>query len=195
VTISKVYQSSGNLKVLKPSSQNWSTSMTFRSTTQLLSVGGLLLIASAVSTPTGSAEELRNHDLCRQATPYPPEQLDREGHTLIMGMDSCETVEGVTKGAIWQSFGMWEWDGPKAKEMTGWAIGRKLGAIQVCNELPEKATLELVLTDGKVTGWKASGQCVVTLATGHFTSMLGKTWYWDVKSTGLLTSDNDSVIK
>ncbi len=149
--------------------------MSFCSTNRLM--GALSLIALAASAPAVSAEELRNRDLCRQATPYPPEQLDRAGHTLVMGTDSCETVEGVTKGTIWQDFGMWEWDGSKAKEMTGWGVGRKLGATQVCNELPEKATLELIMSDGKVTGWKASGQCVVTMGTGDFASMVGKTWY------------------
>lgn len=156
---------------------------------------GLSAFALGLGAPDAVAQELRNHDLCRQATPYPPEQLDRDGHTLIMGTDSCETVEGVTKGAVWQDFGMWEWDGPKAKELAGWAVGRKPGATQTCNELPEKAMLELVMTDGKVTGWKASGQCLVTMGTGDYASMVGKTWYWSVQSTGLYTSENFSVIK
>jgi hypothetical protein len=33
-----------------------------------------------------TAQELRNHDLCRQTTPFLPEPLgDREGHTLVAG--------------------------------------------------------------------------------------------------------------
>jgi hypothetical protein len=162
---------------------------------QFVSTFALSAVALALLAPGAVADELHNHDLCRQATPYPPEQLDRDGHTLLMGTDSCETVEGVTKGTTWQDFGMWEWDGPKAKELAGWAVGRKTGATQACNELPEKATLELVMTDGKVTGWKASGQCVVTMGTGDFASMVGKTWYWSVKSTGQYTSENFSTLK
>jgi hypothetical protein len=160
-----------------------------------LHVGSLSTVVLAMANPGAVAQELRNHDLCRQATPYSPEQLDRDGHTLNMGSDSCETVEGVTKGAVWQSFSMWEWDGPKAKEVDGWAVGRKTGATQACHELPEKATLELVMTDGKVTGWKASGQCLVTMGTGEFASMVGKTWYWNDTSTGPMTSENNSIIK
>ena len=36
--------------------------------------------------------------------PYPLEQLgDRDGHAMNSGMDSCETVEGVTKGPFGQA--------------------------------------------------------------------------------------------
>ena len=111
------------------------------------------------------------------------------------GMDSCETVEGVTKGAIWTTYIMWEWDGPKAKELAGWAVGRKTGATQTCQDIPEKGTIELIMTDGKVTGWTASGQCVVTMGTGDFASMAGKTWFWNAKPTGPMTYENNSTIK
>src|SRR6202046_5557382 len=68
-------------------------------------------LAFSAFGPRAGAQELRNHDLCRQTSTYPPEQLgDRDGHMLNSGMDSCETVEGVTKGAIWTSYIMWEWD-------------------------------------------------------------------------------------
>ena len=154
------------------------------------------LLAFAAFAPSGAAQELRNHDLCRQTGTYPPEPLgDRDGHTMSSGLDSCETVEGVTKGTIWTGYIIWEWDGPKAKELAGWGVGRKLGATQTCQDLPEKGTIELTMTDGKVTGWTASGQCVVTMGTGDFASMAGKTWYWNAKPTGPMTYENNSTIK
>ena len=56
-------------------------------------------LALAALAPGAVAQELQNHDLCRQTSTYPPEQLgDRDGHMLNYGLDSCETVEGVTKG-------------------------------------------------------------------------------------------------
>lgn len=61
-------------------------------------------------------------------------------------------MEGVTEGTIWTNYGMYEWDGPKAKELAGWAVGRKFGATQTCQDIPEKGTIELVMTDGKVAG-------------------------------------------
>jgi hypothetical protein len=82
-----------------------------------------------------------------------------------------------------------------AKELAGWAVGRKVGATQTCQDIPEKGTIELVMTDGKVTGWTASGQCVVTMGTGDFASMAGKTWYWNAKPTGPMTSEINSTIK
>ena len=114
---------------------------------------------------------------------------------LNYGLDSCETVEGVTKGAVWTSYIVWEWDGPKAKELAGWSVGRKDGATQACQEIPEKGTNELIMTDGKVTGWTASGQCVVTMGTGDFASMAGKTWYWNAKPTGPMTYEIMSTVK
>ena len=153
-------------------------------------------LAFAAFAPGAVAQELRNHDLCRQTSTYPPEQLgDRDGHMLNSGLDSCETVEGVTKGAVWTGYVMWEWDGPKAKELAGWAVGRKAGATQTCQDIPEKGTNELIITDGKVTGWTASGQCVVTMATGDFASMAGKTWYWNAKPTGPMTYEIHSTVK
>ena len=101
--------------------------------------GGLSAIGLALATPNAVAQELHNHDLCRQTSTYPPEQLgDHDGHILNYGSDSCETVEGVTKGAVWTTYIMWEWDGPKAKELAGWAVGRKVGATQTCQDIPEK---------------------------------------------------------
>jgi hypothetical protein len=163
-----------------------------------LRFGGLASAALgfAAFSSGASAQELRNHDLCRQTTPFLPEQLgDREGHTLVAGGNSCETVEGVTKGAIWTDYSMWEWDGPKAKELAGWAVGRKNGATQTCQDLTEKGTIELVMTNGKVTGWTSSGQCVVTMATGDWASMAGKTWHWIDTPTGTITSEIHSTVK
>ena len=53
-----------------------------------LSFSGLAAaaLAFAAFAPSAVAQELRNHDLCRQTSIYPPEQLgDRDGHMLNMG--------------------------------------------------------------------------------------------------------------
>ena len=65
----------------------------------------------AAFAPSVIAQELRNHDLCRHTSTYPPEQLgDRDGHMLNSGLESPQTVEGVTKGTVWTGYVMWEWD-------------------------------------------------------------------------------------
>ena len=156
--------------------------------------GSLAAIALALGVLSAGAQELRNHDLCRQVTPYSQEQLgDRDGHMLSVGSDNCETVEGVTKGAVWNSQTVWEWNGTKAKEVAGWCVGRKPGAITTCQDTD--ATIELILTDGKVTGWTASGHSPVTMATGDWAFLNGKTWYWTAKPTGLYTFEINSEVK
>jgi hypothetical protein len=158
--------------------------------------GSLSAIALTLGISSTGAQEMKNHDLCRQGGTYPLEQLgDRDGHGISSGTDSCETVEGVTKGAVWTGFIMWEWDGPKAKEVAGWGIGRKDGATQVCQDLTEKGQSELVIKDGKVTDWAASGQCVITMGTKDWASMVGKTWYWNAKPTGQMTYEIHSEVK
>jgi len=157
--------------------------------------GSLSAIALALSASSAGAQELRNHDLCRQSRAYTPEELGN-GHIISEGLDSCETVEGVTKGAIWTSYGVWESDDGKTfKEVAGWAIGRKPGSTNVCQEMTIYGTSEPVTTDGKVTGWTASGQCTVTLSTGDWASLSGKTWYWTATSTGPMTYEIHSEVK
>ena len=99
-----------------------------------------------------------------------------------MSEHSCETVEGVTKGAVWHPLSMWEWDGTKAKELSGYGVGRKAGATTTYQDA--EGTVELMVTDGKVTGWTASGHSPVTMATGDWASFNGKTWFWTAKPTG-----------
>src|SRR5271169_3148903 len=109
-----------------------------------LYVSGLSAIALTLGTLSAGAQELRNHDLCRQS-------------------------RGVTQGAIWTSYGMWEADDKgMMKDRGGWAIGRKPGSINICQDITETGTGEPVLTDGKVTGWTSSGQCRITVSTGDW---------------------------
>ena len=115
---------------------------------------------------------------------------------MLESQDRCETVEGVTKGAIWTSYGVWESaDGATFKELAGWAIGRKPGSTTVCQDAIEYGTSQPVMTDGKVTGWRASGQCAVTLSTGDWASLSGKTWHWTAVSTGPMTYEIHSEVK
>ena len=44
-------------------------------------------VVSAACAPSAVAQDLLNHDLCRQTSTYPPEQLgDRDGHILNYGV-------------------------------------------------------------------------------------------------------------
>jgi quercetin dioxygenase-like cupin family protein len=156
--------------------------------------GSLSAITLALGAPSAVAQELHNHDICRNVTTFGPEQLgDRDGHSLTMAQDSCETVEGVTKGAVWHELSMLEWDGTKAKVLSGYGVGRKAGATTTYQDA--EGTVELIVTDGKVTGWTGSGHAPVTMATGDWASFNGKTWFWTGKSTGPYTFEINSTLK
>ena len=154
----------------------------------------LIAIALELGVASAVAQELSNHDICHRVAFLPPDPLgDHDGHSLGMTQDNCETVEGVAKGAVWNNYSMWEWNGTKAKELAGYGVARKAGATTTFRDID--GTLELTLTDGKITGWTASGVSVVTMGTGDWASFTGKKWHWATKSTGLMTSEADSTLQ
>jgi hypothetical protein len=150
---------------------------------KLLCFGSLSAIAFALAVPSATAQELHGHNVCRGVGPSTPEQLgDREGHALSIGQESCQTTEGPAAGAVVTGTSMWEWDGPKAKELSGYGVARMPGptfAYQITD-----GTLEVTMTDGKPSGWTASGHAIATLATGSWASFNGKKGEWTAKSTG-----------
>ena len=76
-----------------------------------------------------TAQELHGHQVCRAVGAFTPEQLgDREGHALSSGESSCQATEGPFAGAVVTETSMLEWDGPKAKELSGYGVARKPGA-------------------------------------------------------------------
>ena len=57
-----------------------------------------LAAAALAFAPSTVAQELHNHDLCRQTGTYPPEQLgDHDGHMLNYGLDSWTEGERVSR--------------------------------------------------------------------------------------------------
>jgi hypothetical protein len=154
----------------------------------------LSAIVFALAAPTATAQELHGHILCRQVGAFTPEQLgDREGHALSMTQSSCQTTEGPLAGAVQTETNMWEWDGPKAKELSAYGVARKPGATFTFQH-PD-GTLEVTMTDGKPSGWTASGHGIVTLATGSWASLNGKTYEWTGKGTGPNVFEGDYTFK
>jgi hypothetical protein len=151
-------------------------------------------IAFAPSVPSATAQELHSHNICRDLGAFTPEQLgDREGHALSIGQSSCQTTEGPGAGAVQTETNMWEWDGLKAKELSGYGVARKPGATFAFQHTD--GTLEVTMTDGKPSGWTASGHGIVTLATGSWASFNGKTYEWTGKGTGLNVFEGDYTFK
>jgi hypothetical protein len=150
----------------------------------LLCFGSLSATAFALSVPNAAtAQDLYGHQVCRLVGAFAPEQLgDLEGHALSKGESSCQATEGPWAGAVVTETNILEWDGPKAKELSGGGVARKPGATAAFQHTD--GTLELTMTDGKPSGWTASGHGVVTLATGSWASFNGKKYEWTGKDTG-----------
>jgi hypothetical protein len=151
-------------------------------------------IAFALAAPSATAQELHGHSVCREVGAFTPEQLgDREGHALSIGQASCQDTEGPVSGAVVTETGMWEWDGPKAKELSDYGVARKPGATFAFQHTD--GTLEVTMTDGKPSGWTASGHGIVTLATGSWASLNGKKYEWTAKGTGPNVFEGDYTFK
>ena len=156
--------------------------------------GSLSAIAFALAVPSATAQELHGHDVCRDVGGFTPEQLgDREGHALAIGQVSCQVTEGPLAGAVVTETSMFEWDGPKAKELSDYGVARKPGATQAFQHTD--GTLEVTMTDGKPSGWTASGHGIVTLATGSWASFNGKKYEWTGKGTGPNVFEADYTFK
>ena len=140
-------------------------------------------LAFAVSAPSAVAQEKTAVWECQGVGGSPPEPLgDREGHSISVGQYSCRAESGPLAGSVGTGADMWEWDGPKATQISNTGVARKPGAILAWKDAEGKITL--TMTDGKVTGWAGSGRGVNALATGDWAPMAGKSYTWTAKSHG-----------
>jgi hypothetical protein len=140
-------------------------------------------LAFAISAPSAVALEKTSVWTCQGVGDSPPEPLgDREGHSIHIGQNSCRVESGTYVGGVSIEEETWEWDGPKAVELSGSGVVRKPGSTLTWKETEGEMTL--TMTDGKVTGWTASGGGVNSLATGDWASLAGKRYHWTAKSVG-----------
>jgi hypothetical protein len=149
----------------------------------LVRIGGLAaaVLAFAGFAPSAVAQNVRVLT-CQDVGGGPPEPLgDREGHMIRVQQGSCR-ADGAYAGGVSTDEGIWEWDGSKAVELSGSGIVRKPGSTLAWKET--EGNLALTITDGKVTGWTASGRGVNTLATGVWAKLAGKGYTWTAKPTG-----------
>ena len=144
--------------------------------------GGFAVIAFALGAPSARAQEA-GRDVCQAVGNHAPEPLgDRQGHAMETELDSCRTTEGLMAGAVMNASAIWEWDGAKATLLSSQGTSRKPGATVAFQGIDGK--VELMMSNGKVTGSTASGHTLITLATGDAAPLQGKTAAWTAKSTG-----------
>jgi hypothetical protein len=102
--------------------------------------GIVTAIALSALAPAAKAQET-GHDICRGIGAFAPEQLgDREHHALAINQDSCQTTEGPTAGSVYNDVTVMEWGGPQAKELSGFGVGRKPGAIWTGKSTSQSST-------------------------------------------------------
>jgi hypothetical protein len=151
--------------------------------TTLFAAGIGTAIAFAAFAPDAVAQEITSTFTYQDVGSGAPEPLgDREGHTITVGQYSCRVDSGPMSGGIVTGTDVWEWDGPNAVQRSNSGVTRKPGATVVWAGTAGK--LMLTTTDGKVTGFTASGQGANVVATGSAASLAGKTTNWTAKSTG-----------
>ena len=147
-----------------------------------LYIGGLSAVAFGLAFPSAKAQEA-GHNVCQSVGNPTPQQLgDREGHVVVISLNSCRVTEGPMAGALLTDTVMWEWDGAKANLLSDSGYGGKAGAFIAFQAIDGK--LEAIMTDGKFTGWTGSGHQQIKLATGSAASSNGKTITWTGKSAG-----------
>ena len=140
-------------------------------------------LAFAAFAPSAVALEKTAVWACQDIGGGPPEPLgDREGHSIGVGHDSCRVESGTYAGGVSTDEGTWEWNGPKATELSGSGVVRKPGSTLAWKEAEGQITL--TMTEGKVTGWTGWGRGVNMLATGDWASLGGKSYSWTAKSVG-----------
>jgi hypothetical protein len=140
-------------------------------------------IAFAAFAPSALAEEATAVWTCQAVGNPQPEPLgDREGHSLDVETYSCRIDGGTLNGGVATGDGMWEWDGPKAVRISSSGVIRKPGAVAAYSG--GTGNISLIMTDGKVTGWTASGTGKYVLGTGAWAPLAGKTDSWTAKPTG-----------
>jgi hypothetical protein len=160
----------------------------------LLKASGIVAVIAISALAPGAKAQETSHDICRSIGGFTPEQLgDREHHALAINQESCQSVEGPTAGSVSNDITVMEWDGAHAKELSGFGVGRKPGATIAFQDLDGE--VEITMTDGKPTGWMATGHSVVSLATGPWAALKGRTISWTARPTGPNVSELDYTWK
>jgi hypothetical protein len=140
-------------------------------------------IASAAFAPAAFAQEATSVWTCQDVGAPQPEPIgDREGHSLFLGNFSCRIEGGPLDGAVATGSDIWENDGPKSTRLSSQGVIRKPGAIAAWGG--GTGTTVFTVTDGKITGWTASGTGKNLLATGAWAPWSGKSDTWTAKPTG-----------
>jgi hypothetical protein len=139
-------------------------------------------IGLAALAPNAVAQEASSWACQDVGNPQPEPVGDREGHSIFVGSFSCRISGGALDGGVATGTDVWEADGAKSTRLATEGVIRKPGAMVVWSG--GTGTNTFTITDGKMTGWAASGTGKAILATGAWAPLSGKTDKWTAKPTG-----------
>lgn len=130
-----------------------------------------------------SAEPIGWKLQCQAIGSNPQEPIgDREGHALTVNQYSCRVEGGPLDGAILTGQNTSEWDKGVGKRLGGFGIYRKPGAMAVYQY--GDGQTQLLSTDGKVTGFRATGVVTYVMATGPAAVLQGRKATYSATNTG-----------
>jgi len=133
-------------------------------------------------SPVG-AQSIGVRVLCTNHGPNIAEPIvDRDGQSLLAAEATCVVQGGPMDGAVETQHNLWHYDKGSGALLSGHAVTRKPGALSAT--VITQGGLALRMTDGKVSGWNASGTGRMTLATGAAASLAGRSFNWTANPTG-----------
>lgn len=141
-----------------------------------LVAAGLTAIPASVLAQTSNVVKSQ----CAFIGHNPPEALgDRPGHSIAISEFTCIVEGGPLDGGVMSGTQIYEWDGANGVGKAGFGVLRGRGGHIVYVNTEMKNTL--TITDGKVTGFVATGRGHYPVAAGVAASYLGKTYSYVAK--------------
>ena len=148
-----------------------------------LCIAATAIVVLPASASSAAAQEIAYTFTCQDVGTDPPEALgDREGHSISINVASSHSESEPMSGAVLTGTTIWEWNGPNAVLLSSNGVIRKPGATVVYQNTG--GSLALTMTEGKVTGFTASGKGDEKLATGSLAMLAGKPYTWTTKPAG-----------
>lgn len=149
-------------------------------------------IALAVCA-TGASAGSEHTAACYNTGLNAPEQLgDRNGHMLQVSTGTCLETGGGLEGMVTTQNTLWEHDPSGSKILSGDGVGRRPGGLVAYRLL--EGSMQMIMKEGKPTGWIAKGKGVYTLATGDVAHLAGKTFTWTTKPMGSRRYQIDAIV-
>jgi hypothetical protein len=151
-----------------------------------LYIGGLSAVAFSLAASDAKAQDF-GRELCREVGQVAFEPLgDRQDHALSRLESSCKTKDGLTAGAVRTMTELFEWNGTTATLVSAYGVDHGPGGGVMAFQAVDAKIDATMTAGGRPIGWTGSGHSIVTLASGPWEALKGKTISWTSRSTGEL---------